>query len=150
MERGPGGGGYVASKVVLEGCAKSRPGRTDPTLGVPEPVQGLRGSREGPGKVSEAHFGSLFEASGLQLAAFVALPGVTWSRFGNLDAFEALQNWFREHRPCGLEEILESRLPRSAPRKVSRATFVRGQLISDGRTQLLKAKGRIQCFSHAI
>ena len=81
MEIGPGGGDQVATKVGLEGCAKSRPGRTDSTLGVPEPVQGLRGSREGPGKASEAHFGSLFEASGTQLGAFLALSNDLWSRF---------------------------------------------------------------------
>ena len=89
---GAGGWGTGCPQSPLEGCAKSRPGRTDSTLGVPEPVQGLRGSREGPGKASEAHFGSLFEAPGLQLGPVLALPNGTWSRCWNLEAFEALQH----------------------------------------------------------
>ena len=81
QKRGCGAGGWGRgwSQNTLEGCAKSRPGRTDSTLGVPEPVQGLRGSREGAGKASETHFGSLLEASGLHLGPFLALPKGTWS-----------------------------------------------------------------------
>ena len=74
--RGPGSAGAVSGPG--DGhlrCVPSRPGRADSTSGVPEPVPGLRGSQEGPGKASEAHFGSLFEASGDPVGSLFSTSG---------------------------------------------------------------------------